>query len=108
MAAMIESVDVGVGRILERLDELRLADETVVILCSDNGGYGPATSMSPLKGYKGTYYEGGIRVPLAVRWPGVIEPGSISEVPVTGVDLFPTLCSITAAELPSDQPLDGV
>lgn len=108
MAAMIESVDVGVGRILERLDELGLADETVVILSSDNGGYGPATSMSPLKGYKGTYYEGGIRVPLAVRWPDVVDPGSISEVPVTGVDLYPTLCAITAAKLPSDQPLDGV
>ncbi len=108
MAAMIESVDEGVGRLLAKLDELELAENTVVILYSDNGGYGPATSMEPLKGYKGTYYEGGIRVPLAVRWPDVVEPNSSCDVPVTGVDLFPTLARIAGAELPADQALDGV
>ena len=108
MAAMIESVDQGVGRLLAKLDETGLAENTVVILSSDNGGYGPATSMAPLKGYKGTFYEGGIRVPLVVRWPGFVEPGSSCEVPVTGVDLYPTLCRITNAELPMNQALDGV
>lgn len=108
MAAMIESVDQGVGRLMKRLEDWGLADNTVVILSSDNGGYGPATSMAPLKGYKGTYYEGGIRVPLVVRWPGVVEPGSRCDVPVIGVDLYPTLCQIAGVELPTDQPLDGV
>lgn len=107
MAAMIESVDEGVGRLLDRIDALGLREHTAVILGSDNGGYGPATSMAPLKGYKGTYYEGGIRVPMVVRWPGVVEAGSECRVPVTGVDLFPTLCRIAGAQLPEGQPLDG-
>ena len=65
MAAMIQSVDEGVGRISAALDELGLAENTAIFFFSDNGGYGPATSMKPLKGYKGTYYEGGIRVPFS-------------------------------------------
>lgn len=107
MAAMIQSVDEGVGRLMETLDELHLTEKTVVIVYSDNGGYGPATSMHPLKGYKGTYYEGGIRVPFLIRWPGVVQPGGKCEVPITGVDLYPTFCEITAAKLPENQPLDG-
>jgi arylsulfatase A-like enzyme len=108
MAAMIESVDQGAGRILDALDELELSDNTVVIFFSDNGGYGPATDMDPLKGYKGTYYEGGIRVPFFVRWPGVVQAGSRCEVPIIGVDIYPTLCEITGAELPAGQEVDGV
>jgi arylsulfatase A-like enzyme len=107
MAAMIESVDQGVGRILDALNDLGLAEDTVVIFFSDNGGYGPATDMAPLKGYKGTYYEGGIRVPFFVRWPGVVDAGSASAVPIIGVDLYPTLCEIAGAELPEGQDLDG-
>lgn len=108
MAAMIESVDEGAGRLLAKLDELGLTNKTIVVFFSDNGGYGPATSMHPLKGYKGTYYEGGIRVPLVVKWPGVVRPGSTSDTPVTGVDFYPTFCEMTGAKLPDDQPLDGV
>lgn len=110
MATMIQAVDEGVGRILATLDELKLTGNTVVIFFSDNGGYGPATDMHPLKGYKGTYYEGGIRVPLFVTWPGVVAPGSKSSEPVIGVDLYPTLCDIAGAKLPraKDQPMDGV
>jgi len=107
MATMVQSVDDGVGRIRKTLDELGLAKNTVIIFFSDNGGYGPATDMAPLKGYKGTYYEGGIREPFFVKWPGVVKPGSKSSEPIIGVDLYPTLCEIGGAKLP-DQPLDGV
>lgn len=108
MAAMIESVDQGAGRLVKLLDELGLSENTIVVFSSDNGGYGPATSMAPLKGYKGTYYEGGIRVPLFVKWPGVVKPGSRSDEPVIGVDLYPTFCEMTGASLPGQQPLDGI
>lgn len=108
MATMIQAVDDGVGRIQAALDELDLTDNTVVIFFSDNGGYGPATDMDPLKGYKGTYYEGGIREPFFVKWPGVVEPGTKSAEPIIGVDLYPTLCEIADARLPMNQPVDGL
>lgn len=108
MATMIQAVDDGVGRIIKKLDELKLTNKTVILFYSDNGGYGPATDMAPLKGYKGTYYEGGIRVPFFVNWPGVVQPGQTNRTPITGVDLYPTLCEIGHAKLPADQPLDGI
>lgn len=107
MAAMIESVDQGVGRIAATLKELGLEQNTAIFFFSDNGGYGPATSMKPLKGYKGTYYEGGIRVPFFVKWPGKVNPGGKTDVPMIGVDIFPTFCEMAGAKLP-DQPLDGI
>ncbi len=106
MATMIKATDEGIGRIMAELETQNLTDNTVVIFFSDNGGYGPATDMDPLKGYKGTYYEGGIRVPLAVRWPGHIVPGTISDALVTGVDIYPTLCDLMGAPRPN-QILDG-
>ena len=108
MATMIEAVDEGVGRIVKTLDELELTERTIVIFFSDNGGYGPATDMAPLKGYKGTYYEGGIREPFFVKWPGVVQPGSRSDEPIIGVDVYPTLCEMAGVDLPKDQALDGV
>ncbi|MCR9200874.1 MAG: sulfatase [Planctomycetaceae bacterium] len=108
MATMIEAVDQGVGRIQAVLEELQLVDNTVIVFFSDNGGYGPATDMKPLKGYKGTYYEGGIRVPFFVKWPGVVEPGSECHEPVIGVDIYPTLCEMAGTALPGDQAVDGV
>lgn len=108
MATMIQAVDDGVGRIQAVLDELGLTDNTVILFFSDNGGYGPATDMHPLKGYKGTYYEGGIREPFFVKWPGVVKPGNKSAEPIIGVDLYPTLCEIAGAEMPKDQPADGL
>ena len=105
---MIQAVDDGVGKITDTLAELGLINKTVILFYSDNGGYGPATDMDPLKGYKGTYYEGGIRVPFSVNWPGVVQAGTQSDEPITGVDFFPTLCEIAGAELPTDQPIDGV
>lgn len=108
MATMIETVDRGVGRLVKTLEATGMLERTIIVFFSDNGGYGPATDMDPLKGYKGTYYEGGIRVPMFVRWPGVIEPGQTCDIPVSGVDVFPTFCEMLGAELPVGQPLDGV
>lgn len=105
-AAMIESVDQSVGRLLKKLDELQLADNTLVVLTSDNGGVGGTTSMAPLRGAKGMLYEGGVRVPLIVRWPGHAKPGSRCDAPVISIDFYPTLLEIAAAPSP-DQPLDG-
>lgn len=108
MATMIQAVDDGIGKIRKALDELVLTEKTIVIFFSDNGGYGPATDMAPLKGYKGTYYEGGIRVPFFVKWPGVVNPGTRSGEPIIGVDLYPTLCEMAGATLPEGQPVDGL
>jgi len=107
-AAMIESTDQGVGRILDMLDELKLADNTVVFFFSDNGGVKGITSNEPLRGGKGMLYEGGIREPMAVRWPGVVKPGTTSETPVIAVDMFPTILEMTGAQTPEGKLLDGV
>jgi len=106
MATMIQAVDDGVGRILQALEEDGQRERTVILFFSDNGGYGPATDMDPLWGYKGTYYEGGIRVPMFVNWPGVVAPAQKTAEPVIGVDLYPTLLDIAEADAP-DQPRDG-
>ena len=108
MATMIQAVDDGVGKIVSTLDNLGIRDNTVIMFYSDNGGYGPATDMDPLKGYKGTYFEGGIRVPFFVNWPGVVKPSQRNEEPITGVDIYPTLCEIGGASLPKNQVGDGV
>lgn len=108
MATMIQAVDDGVGKIVATLKELKIRDNTVIMFYSDNGGYGPATDMDPLKGYKGTYYEGGIRVPFFVNWSGVIKADSKSAEPIIGVDMYPTLCEIAGAKLPENQIGDGV
>ncbi|MBG87352.1 MAG: aryl-sulfate sulfohydrolase [Verrucomicrobiales bacterium] len=107
MATMVQAVDDGVGRIVATLKKLNLSKNTVVFFFSDNGGYGPATDMAPLKGYKGTYYEGGIRVPFFVKWPGVIKPGSRTSEPMIGVDLHPTFREIAGARTPG-QAKDGL
>ena len=106
-AAMVESMDESAGRVVKKLDELGLTEKTVVVFFSDNGGHGPVTSMDPLRGSKGMLYEGGIRVPMAVRWPGKVEPGSRSSVPVIGVNFFPTFLEIAGVEKSPDQVLDG-
>jgi len=96
-AAMVDSLDENVGRILAKLDEWDIADRTVVIFYSDNGGFTKiregeqVTSNLPLRSGKGSLYEGGIRVPLIVRWPHVALPGGVCAEPVTSTDLLPTL-----------------
>ncbi len=116
-AAMIASVDESVGRVLATLDELGLADNTLVIFSSDNGGVGgyeregidakSITDNAPLHGGKGMLYEGGIRVPYIFRWPGKIPAGIACNEPINSVDLYPTLLELAGAETPP-QPLDGV
>ncbi|MCP4848587.1 MAG: sulfatase [Verrucomicrobiaceae bacterium] len=107
-AAMVESVDESVGRIMLKLDKLGIADKTVVIFTSDNGGHGRITSHHPLRGNKGNFYEGGIRVPLIVRWPGVVKPGSQCKVPVISTDFFPTILEIADLQPRPECHVDGV
>lgn len=107
-AAMVESVDQTVGRITRALDESNLTNQTLIIFTSDNGGLqGHSTDNAPLRSGKGYPYEGGIRVPLIVRWPGKIKPGSFCRVPVTSVDFFPTVGEAAGTELPADRTIDG-
>ena len=112
-AAMVESTDQGVGRILDKLAELSLDESTVLVFLSDNGGLstllrrGPsqATANTPLRAGKGWLYEGGIRAPLIVRWPGAIPAGTVLSAPAVSTDLFPTLLEL--AGLPG-QPWNHV
>ncbi len=106
-AAMIDHMDQAVGRVLDALERNGQAERTIVIFTSDNGGYGPITSMEPLRGSKGMLYEGGIRVPMFVRWPGVVEPGSSSDEPVIGLDLYPTILDALGIPRPEGLELDG-
>ena len=106
-AAMVESVDHSVRDVLAKLDELELADNTIVLFFSDNGGYLGATSNHPLRGGKGMLYEGGIREPMIVRWPGVTRPGTKCEEPVIGVDFYPTLLEVAGTKPPKNYTLDG-
>jgi len=105
-AAMIESTDESMGRIMGKLEELGLTENTIVIFFSDNGGHGGTTSNKPLKGAKGMLYEGGIRVPLIIRWPAKAPAGLEREVPVIGTDLYPTLLEAAGLDTQS-RKLDG-
>jgi len=105
-AACTKDLDTGVGTLLDKLDELGIADNTLVVFTSDNGGSNQS-SQEPLRGNKGAYYEGGIREPFIVRWPGVTKPGSKSGTPVLNIDLFPTFADAAGAEIPEGKILDG-
>ena len=113
-AAMITRMDTEVGRIMSLLDELKLADNTLVIFTSDNGtthlgkeaDYTFFKSVGPLRGLKGSVYEGGIRVPMVVRWPGHIKPGTVSDHACAAWDLLPTLCKAVGVKPPAG--IDGV
>lgn len=106
-AAMIEAVDTSVARVRAKLDELGLAENTLFIFSSDNGGYGGITENLPLRGAKGSLYEGGTRVPTAMVWPKVIKAGSQCDTPLTSVDFLPTFAELSGAKLPTNQPVDG-
>ena len=107
-AAMIESVDQSVGRILQKLKDLNLEDNTIVVFTSDNGGHGRITSNWPFRGNKGNFYEGGIRIPLIVKWPDLIKANSGNETPVITSDLYPTLLGLAGLPLKPEQHLDGI
>ena len=109
-AAMMESMDTNIGRVLDKLKELGIDDETVVCFMSDNGGLstseGLPTSNLPLRGGKGWTYEGGIREPYLIKWPGVTKPGSTNSIPVSSIDFFPTLMEIADVEV--EHAIDGL
>jgi len=106
-AAMVESVDDAVGMIMATLQETGLAERTLLIFTSDNGGLKGPTDNSPLRSGKGYAYEGGIRVPLIVRWPGVVGAGTTSKEPVSSVDYFPSIADAVGCDIPSDHEIDG-
>jgi arylsulfatase A-like enzyme len=111
-AAMVESMDRAVGKVLDKLDELGLAENTAVFFMSDNGGLstseGSPTSNLPLRGGKGWLYEGGIREPFMIRCPGVTKGGETCSVPVISTDFYPTILELAGAPLRPDNHQDGV
>jgi len=104
-AAMVETLDTNVGRLLKQINQLKKDRETVVIFISDNGGIRKISHQTPLRAGKGSYYEGGIRVPMIVKWDGKIKPGK-TDVPVVNYDLFPTLQNILGVS-DVNKSLDG-
>ena len=105
-AAMVESMDQAVGKLMNTLKEINLLDNTVVIFLSDNGGLTGPTDNSPLRSGKGYPYEGGIRVPMIVFWNDRVQKNSKCDLPVSTIDLLPTICAITGSPLPKSE-LDG-
>lgn len=106
-AAMVEAIDDSVGRVMKTLNELELDQQTLLIFTSDNGGFARATDNSPLRANKGSNYEGGIRVPVIIKWPGKTKPGSVSHAPVISTDYYPTILEATGLSLRPYQHLDG-
>lgn len=106
-AAMIESVDQSVGKINKTLEDLDLSENTILIFFSDNGGHGTYTCQKPLRGGKGMFFEGGIRVPMFVYWPKTIKRNTKCDVPVIGTDFYPTFVELAGANYPENYPLDG-
>lgn len=110
-AAMVESMDMAVGTVLDKLKAFGLEDNTVVCFFSDNGGLstseGTPTANTPLRAGKGWLYEGGIREPAIIKWPGVVSPGTVSDAVITSMDFFPTLLEMAGLALRPDLHVDG-
>lgn len=104
-AAMIEAMDTAIGRFLKALDDAGLRENTLVLFKSDNGGYNG--DNRPLRGFKGMLYEGGIRVPWIVRWPGKVKHGTTNDPPVISTDCYPTLLEVAGLPPTENHPLDG-
>ncbi len=111
-AGMMESMDKAVGVVLDALERVGVADNTIVIFMSDNGGLstseGHPTSNLPLRAGKGWMYEGGIREPMMIKWPGVTKPGSVCSEPVTSTDFYPTMLEMAGLPLKPKQHVDGI
>ena len=108
IAAMMEVLDTSVGRIIDRLDELGLGRDTLVLFQGDNGGLLADAAQAPWRGGKAQLYEGGIRVPFLARWPGVVPAGTTSAAPVTSVDVFPTVLELSGRHAGPGTVIDGV
>ena len=108
LAAMLESIDEGVGRITAKLRELDIERDTLIVFTSDNGGETNVTTNAPWRGGKSQLYEGGLRVPMIVRWPGQIPAETICDQPTVNVDFYPTLLSAAGIEPDEEQTLDGI
>jgi len=109
-AGMLRAMDEGIGALLAKLTELGIEDDTLVVFINDNGGPTPANGSDngPLRATKGTMYEGGIRVPFMVQWPGRLKAGQVYEHPVIALDILPTVAAAAGADLPKDRKIDGV
>lgn len=111
-AGMVEAMDAAVGKVLDHLESEGLADDTIIFFMSDNGGLstseGHPTSNLPLRAGKGWLYEGGVREPMMIRAPGVTEPGSVCDVPVTSTDFYPTILELAGLPLRPEQHVDGI
>jgi uncharacterized sulfatase len=113
-AGLLEELDESVGRIADAIDRAGLGERTLILFLSDNGGLEHeqngrvVTSNRPLRGEKGTLYEGGIRVPAIARWPGTVPAISVCDTPATTIDIYPTLLELASAKAPANQPQDGV
>ena len=107
-AGMVEAVDTSVGRVVDKVDELGISENTLIIFSSDNGGLPSVSQLDPLRGQKGSLFEAGTRVPTAMRWTGTIEAGTTCDTPITSVDFLPTFTALAGAELPTPQPVDGI
>ena len=108
LAAQLKSVDEGVGMIMKKLDELGLANDTILIFTGDNGGEDRVTSNAPLRAGKSTLYEGGIRVPLIVRYPRIVTAGSVCKTPTCNIDFYPTFCELAGIKRKPQYDIDGV
>lgn len=106
-AAMVESVDESVGKIYKTLGDLGLSENTILVFFSDNGGHGTYTCQEPLRGGKGMFYEGGIREPMFIHWPGTVRGGTKCDFPVIGTDFYPTFLELAGVQHPDNYPLDG-
>lgn len=107
LAAQLKVIDEGVGMIRNKLKDLGIDDNTIIIFTSDNGGESRVTDNGPLREGKSTLYEGGIREPLIVYQPGKINGGRVVDMPIANYDFYPTLCELTGTGLPASHPLDG-
>jgi len=107
-AAMIEAMDAAIGKVLAAVKALGLVENTLVLFTSDNGGISRISKQTPFRAGKGSYYEGGIREPMIVRWPKVVPASSRCDVPVHGIDFYPTFLEATGTPRPKGKRLDGV